>query len=1026
MSSVKVAVRVRPFNDREKNMNAQLCISMEGKATTIDNVEDPKGGKKTFSFDYSYWSHDGFENDETGYSRPISSKYADQQRLYNEIGKDVLNNAYEGYNACLFAYGQTGAGKSYSMVGYGANKGIIVRACEEIFARIDANTDPNLLAEVQISMLEIYNEQVQDLLMPIDKRPKGGLKIRHTPQLGTFVQDLTKCPVDSYAAIQAKLDEGTANRTVGATLMNATSSRAHTVLQINFRQVTIDGPPTLPWAEVLQTATGSGDPVSQKSSEISLVDLAGSERAGSTGATGDRLKEGCAINQSLSALGNVISALADKAAGKLKPGQVVPYRDSALTRILQTALGGNSKTCMIAALSPATVNYEETLSTLRYADRVKQIKNEATVNENPLEKLIRELREENERLKKAMGGALPDTAPGAGADPQMMEELRRQYEEELEANRRALQEMTMSWQDKLEAAKNRRPTSVEVRDTEQLTIPYLSNLNEDPLLSGKIVFALNEGKSTIGKPGGDAEPNFRIGGLGVSPLHAVVDVRQVHKEGDAEGATVYEVVLTAHGKTSINGLTLGENESKPLEHKDRVIFGHNNMYVFVDPTDMDKALPSWEEGMREVTKDVIDDCSTQQTPQAKLAELKYQEKWEKLQADVQHFESEKKELLRRLKDKEALVIASEEDQAEAEKKLKLVAAEKRAVLQELERKEDELKARRLLLEREKAEEAKRQDAERAAHVFLQEVMGKTALLVEEANGYAQELGVGVYFSLKLNTKLRSAGGLRSTLIGTSLQQTEIVIRVQRVDSDVVQLWNLDLFEKKVFEMRELYTQWAAGSRTESYLKEGVADPFALDMDSYQVIGESYLYLDTIRCLLPINAEVFPIIDPNGKACGKLTISIAIEVASKFEDTNSQDCIEQEVNLDALQSVVDIKGREMILTITVHSAKDLPEKLCKHPQASEGPLTRVTSTQKSFTIVVDDSTSETLSGALVFEVSGKMVEKKPKAKLRKGHTTKTANNALLMKELEESTQVLQLLEQALNSEGRSIQDLVSAL
>ncbi|CDJ61810.1 Protein CBR-KLP-6, related [Eimeria maxima] len=925
MSSVKVAVRVRPFNDREKNMNAQLCISMEGKATTIDNAEDPKGGKKTFSFDYSYWSHDGFENDETGYSRPISSKYADQQRLYNEIGKDVLNNAYEGYNACLFAYGQTGAGKSYSMVGYGANKGIIVRACEEIFARIGANTDPTLQAQVQISMLEIYNEQVQDLLMPIEKRPKGGLKIRHTPQLGTFVQDLTKCPVDSYAAIQAKLDEGTANRTVGATLMNATSSRAHTVLQINFRQITIDA--------------GTGEPVSQKSSEISLVDLAGSERAGSTGATGDRLKEGCAINQSLSALGNVISALADKAAGKLKPGQVVPYRDSALTRILQTALGGNSKTCMIAALSPATVNYEETLSTLRYADRVKQIKNEATVNENPLEKLIRELREENERLKTAMGGALPDAVPGGGADPQM-EELRRQYEEELEANRKALQEMTMSWQDKLEAAKKRRPTSVEVRDTDQLTIPYLSNLNEDPLLSGKIVFPLTEGSSTIGKPGGNTEPKFHIGGLGVSPLHAVVDVRHAQQDGDGSGATVYEVMLTAHGKTCINGLVLGNNESKVLGHKDRIIFGHNNMFVFVDPTDEDKTLPSWEEGMREVTKDVIDECATQQTPQANLAELKYQEKVEKLQTDMQIFESEKKELLRRIKDKEALVLASEEDQAEAERKLKLVAAEKRAVLQELDRKEDELKARRLLLEREKNEEARRQDAERAAQVFLHEVMSRTALLVEEANGYAQELGVGVYFSLKLNTKTRSTGGLRSTLIGTSLQQTEIVIRVQRVDSDVVQLWNLDLFERKVFEMRELYTQWAAGSRAESYLKEGVTDPFALDLDSYQVIGESYLYLDTIRFLLPIESEVFPIIDANGKVCGKLTLSVSIEVASNTDDPDCQGRIEQEVNIDALHSVVDIKGREMILTITVHSAHDLPEKLCKHPQASGEPLLRV--------------------------------------------------------------------------------------
>lgn len=209
MSSVKVAVRVRPFNDREKNMNAILCISMEGKSTTIENKDDAKNPNRTFAFDYSYWSHDGFEVDETGYCRPSSTKYADQHKVYQDVGKDVLNNAFEGYNACLFAYGQTGAGKSYSMVGYGANKGIIVRACEEIFQRIQQNTDPSLQAEVLVSMLEIYNEQVQDLLQPMDKRPKGGLKIRHTPQLGTFVQDLSKCPVDSYAAIQAKLDEGT-------------------------------------------------------------------------------------------------------------------------------------------------------------------------------------------------------------------------------------------------------------------------------------------------------------------------------------------------------------------------------------------------------------------------------------------------------------------------------------------------------------------------------------------------------------------------------------------------------------------------------------------------------------------------------------------------------------------------------------------------------------------------------------------------------------------------------------------------
>ncbi|KAL8275154.1 hypothetical protein Esti_000904 [Eimeria stiedai] len=923
MSSVKVAVRVRPFNDREKNMNAQLCISMEGKSTTIDSFEDPKSVKKTFSFDYSYWSHDGFENDETGYSRPLSAKYADQQRLYNEIGKDVLNSAYDGYNACLFAYGQTGAGKSYSMVGYGANKGIIVRACEEIFTRIGANTDPNLKAEVQISMLEIYNEQVQDLLMPMEKRPKGGLKIRHTPQLGTFVQDLSKCPVDSYAAIQAKLDEGTANRTVGATLMNATSSRAHTVLQIRFRQISVD--------------PNSGEAVSQKSSEISLVDLAGSERAGSTGATGDRLKEGCAINQSLSALGNVISALADKAAGKLKPGQVVPYRDSALTRILQTALGGNCKTCMIAALSPATVNYEETLSTLRYADRVKQIKNDAVVNENPLEKLIRELREENERLKKAMGSVLPHAGAGGRPDCAAVEELKRQYEEELEANRRALQEMTTSWQDKLNAERQKGAADAGHDDKEKLTVPFLSNLNEDPFLSGKLIFPLHEGQSTFGKPGGPEQTTFNIGGLGVADMHATVHVRKLTRSGEDADGLEYEVTLTAQGKTSVNGEILQDGSSRSLVHKDRIVFGHSNMYVFVDPQDMDKLLPTWEDGMKDLTKDALVESTPQQSPEAARTERKYKEKWERLQADAQLFESEKKELLRKLKDKEAVVLASEEDQIVAQNKLKQIAAEKRAVQQELDRKEEELKTRRLLFEKEKAEEAKRQDAERAAHVFLDEVMGKTLLLVAEANGYAQELGVGVYFSMKLSTQSDGARALRSTICGTSLQHTEIVIQVQRVDSDIVQIWNLDLFEKKIFEMRELYAQRAASPNKDFFLKDGVSDPFALDMESYQqVIGEAFIYLDVVRCLFSVDKEEFPLIDANGKICGKLTISIAVSLATGKTEEKTEEAsqyLEPGMDLDALQSVEDVKGRELNLTVVVHSASDIPEKFCREPQAS---------------------------------------------------------------------------------------------
>ncbi|CDJ56258.1 kinesin, putative [Eimeria maxima] len=989
MSSVKVAVRVRPFNDREKNMNAILCISMEGKSTTIENKDDAKNPSKTFAFDYSYWSHDGFEVDDTGYCRPSSTKYADQHRVYQDVGKDVLNNSFEGYNACLFAYGQTGAGKSYSMVGYGANKGIIVRACEEIFQRIQQNADPSLQAEVLVSMLEIYNEQVQDLLQPMDKRPKGGLKIRHTPQLGTFVQDLSKCPVDSYAAIQAKLDEA-----------------------------------------------ASGEPVSQKCSEINLVDLAGSERAGSTGATGDRLKEGCAINQSLSALGNVISALADKAAGKLKPGQVVPYRDSALTRILQTALGGNSKTCMIAALSPASVNYEETLSTLRYADRVKQIKNEAVVNENPLEKLIRELREENERLKKAMGGNLPAPSGGGEADPAMLEAMRKQYEEEIEANRRAMEEMTQ----KVEEEKKRAAASRKLEEQAELTLPTLQNLNEDPFLTGKIVCVLKEGSSTFGKQEGEETPTFRIGGLGVVAGHATVTCSKVQNDAEDPEDTSFCVILKAVGKTMVNGVEVQEGEERRLQHKDRILFGHNNLYVYMDPLDMDKAMPSWEEAMKEVKKDQMEAYGQpQQTEADREKEKKFQDMLKELETAKNSLETERRDLLKKLEQKEQELLASGESQEVIQEKLKELEQEKQEIERQLQSKEEELSSRELRLRKERAEEEARKEEERAARIELEEIMTKTSLLVDEANMIAQELGVGAFFSPKLTVRGDAVGrGGRATIGGSQsvMQRSEIMIRVDRLDSDITQLWSLDLFERKVFEMREIYANWAPEPGQAFSLPDDVADPFAMDPESYQVVGQAYVYLDTIRNLLPIEKEPFPIFDSKGQKQGTLVVSIDIQFSSARSELEGEDelAARRIEDIDDIDSVEDVKGRELTITVSVHSASNLPEKSCRHPQVlyrwldgmtevsavslEEASRDVVFNSAREFSLNANDVAIEWLSSALIFEVSGKFVDK-----TGKGKGDKSKDMRKLEDELREKKELLKKIDEALRMQGRSLDELL---
>ncbi|KTG40357.1 hypothetical protein cypCar_00007722 [Cyprinus carpio] len=404
-ASVKVAVRVRPFNSREMGKESKCIIQMSGNTTTIINPKQPKESK-SFNFDYSYWSH----------TTPEDVNYACQKQVYKDIGEEMLLHAFEGYNVCIFAYGQTGAGKSYTMMGKQEKdqEGIIPLLCEDLFTKISDNNDNSMSYSVEVSYMEIYCERVRDLLNP---KNKGNLRVREHPLMGPYVEDLSKLAVTSYNDIQDLMDSGNKARTVAATNMNETSSRSHAVFNIIFTQKRCDS---------------DTDNTSEKVSKISLVDLAGSERADSTGAKGTRLKEGANINKSLTTLGKVISALAEvdsapnKNKKKKKVESFIPYRDSVLTWLLRENLvnvvsltvvwcqnikkipeghsgfhlsGGNSRTAMVAALSPADINYDETLSTLRYADRAKQIRCNAVINEDPNNRLVRELKEEVSRLK---------------------------------------------------------------------------------------------------------------------------------------------------------------------------------------------------------------------------------------------------------------------------------------------------------------------------------------------------------------------------------------------------------------------------------------------------------------------------------------------------------------------------------------------------------------------------------------------------------------------------------------------------
>ncbi|KAI9709540.1 MAG: Kinesin [Bogoriella megaspora] len=316
---------------------------------------------KSFTFDKSFWSH--VEND---------SHYAHQEDIYNSFGEEFLDHNFDGYHTCIFAYGQTGSGKSYTMMGTQDQPGLIPRTCEGLFERIESEQSSSITYNVHVSYFEVYNEHVRDLLVPRSNTNQY-LKIRESKADGVYVQNLTDEPVKSYSDVERLFRIGDINRTTASTKMNDTSSRSHAVFTIMLKQIQHDM---------------STDETIERCARMRLVDLAGSERAKSTEATGQRLREGGNINQSLSTLGRVIAALADPkrqrpGSSNGKPGKtrdVVPYRDSVLTWLLKDSLGGNSKTAMVACIAPS--DYDETLSTLRYADQAKRIRIRATVNQD--------------------------------------------------------------------------------------------------------------------------------------------------------------------------------------------------------------------------------------------------------------------------------------------------------------------------------------------------------------------------------------------------------------------------------------------------------------------------------------------------------------------------------------------------------------------------------------------------------------------------------------------------------------------
>ncbi|KAK0166439.1 hypothetical protein PV328_004859 [Microctonus aethiopoides] len=896
MSSVKVAVRVRPFNNREIVREAQCIIEMTGNTTTIINPKAPPNTKeaiKSFNYDYSYHSMDS--ND---------AHYSSQIMVYKDIGEEMLQHAFEGYNVCIFAYGQTGAGKSYTMMGKQeeGQEGIIPQICKDLFRKISKNSSDTLKHSVEVSYMEIYCERVRDLLNP---KNKGNLRVREHPLLGPYVEDLSKLAVMSYEDIHDLIDEGNKARTVAATNMNETSSRSHAVFTIFFTQQKHD------------CTTGL---VTEKVSKISLVDLAGSERADSTGAKGTRLKEGANINKSLTTLGKVISALAEIATKKKKKAEFIPYRDSVLTWLLRENLGGNSKTAMIAAVSPADINYDETLSTLRYADRAKQIVCKAVVNEDANAKLIRELKEEIQKLRELLKQEGIDVQEGDDSPlikppkhEEDMKEVGRQRipshttaeeaVDQLQASEKLIAELNETWEEKLKRTESIRlqreavfaEMGVAVKE-DGVTVgvfspkktPHLVNLNEDPLMSECLIYYIKDGFTRIGSAEANIPQDIQLCGPYILSEHCVFEN--------------YEGVITLIPKSGaliyVNGREV--SESIVLKTGSRVILGKNHVFRFNHPDQVrerrEKNSPTetpanvetvdWNFAQIELLEKQGIDLKAEM--EKRLMVLEEQFRKEKETAD-QLFEEQRKNY-------EARIDALQKQVEEQSMTMSMYSS---YTPEDFNNIEEDIFVNPLFDAESNWSEHEFQLAAWAFrkwkyHQFtsLRDDLWGNAIFLKEANAISVELKKKVQFQFTLLTDTLYSP-LPPDLLPTldddeeeerPFPRTIVAVEVQDTKNGATHYWTLDKLRQRLELMREMYHNEAELSPTSpDYNIENITggDPFYDRFPWFRMVGRSFVYLSNLMYPVPLIHKV-AIVNEKGDVKGYLRVAVQAVVEENSE------------------------------------------------------------------------------------------------------------------------------------------------
>eukprot|EP00756_Hemistasia_phaeocysticola_P038725 Hpha_TRINITY_DN16778_c3_g2::TRINITY_DN16778_c3_g2_i1::g.77533::m.77533 len=593
VEAVVVAVRMRPFNTRETDDGSVRVIRMKKEAQGSHTwVRKPDGKEKEYEFDYSWQTHSKTDTSGIG-------NYVTQDEVFQTLGVPVLNDALEGRNVCLFAYGQTGSGKTYSMVGKEKSteleeQGIIPRACTELFSRRERDKgNPLVECSIDVRVIEIYMDKVNDLLAPKATWPKQGHKLRFLGDKQGYTVDSMTVVCESYDDMQRAFDAANKNRSVGSHALNEYSSRAHTIYTITYRRT--------------ERASADATDATTITSRINLIDLAGSERTEKAQTSGIRFQEGTAINLSLQTLGRCIKVLSEA------KGHLVPFNESILTRLLQGSMV-NGRVVMIAAISPSNSSTDESISTLEFAKRIKQvrIRCDRNVSVNPLDELRRqkdvmeqEMQAEISRLKKILEqqGLSPDSdkfltdVESAAAERRKLQEERDQIKAELLEERERRQQLEKDFEElRVATAAGGQNGSPPSRlggrtSSQELTTkggslaldhapeePHLSNLNPDARLNGRLIFALRDGENVVGAGEGASVP---MEGTGVQDDHCCIKCTELPEGG-------YEIKLaqvSRGARVTVNGVMQKEGASSiNLYHNTRLMFAdEGNLFVLRNP-----------------------------------------------------------------------------------------------------------------------------------------------------------------------------------------------------------------------------------------------------------------------------------------------------------------------------------------------------------------------------------------------------------------------------------------------------------